>query len=333
MFADKMYLLFLIVIPILCIFFFYAFQKRKRDLFLFISKAKFSSLSNVKLHAYVTKYVLIITALIFMILALARPQFGKKEQTTTRQYSDIVIALDVSKSMLSEDVKPSRLEKAKIMISSIIETNPDDKIGIIAFAGSAMWQCPMTHDLVALKMFLQEIAVGTIPLGGTQISGAISLAAKALENKPAKSKTLILISDGEDHDSQVKEALSLAKNVGLRIISVAIGSSEGSPIPIKDKSGVITDYVKDAMENIVMSKVNSVLLKEVAQDSGGQYFEAFDKDITPHLVKAVRDLEKNTNSLNRQNDKVDRFQIFVLICLLFLFGENLIALRRKENEN
>ncbi|MDR1104006.1 MAG: VWA domain-containing protein [Endomicrobium sp.] len=295
---------------------------------LLISKSNFLSLTNVNLNAYKVKNILILSALFFIIIALARPQFGYKKKTVIKESSEIVISLDVSRSMLAQDLKPNRLEKAKDMVLKIVEENPGEKIGIIVFSGSAMWQCPMTYDSQALKMFLQSVEVGSLPMGGTQISDAIVLASKAVEKELSNGKVMILISDGEDHDSKIKEAINKAKKAGLKIITVGIGTPTGSPVPVKDESGIIKDYIKDRTGQVVVSKINANLLKSVASETGGKYFDASGKDISGDLSKAVRDLEKNKNKVSERDGKIDRFQIFLLVALLLLFIELLFPVKR-----
>ena len=330
MFADKVYLLLLFLIPILIFFFFVAFKKRKAALNTLISSINMPMLAVVNLKAYKVKYILLLVGLFFVILALARPQYGEQKRTVIKESSEVVIALDVSKSMLAQDSKPNRLEQAKLMLLRVVEESPGEKMGIIIFSGTAMWQCPMTYDLQALKMLLQSVEAGSLPLGGTQISDAIMLASKAVSDRAASGKTMLLISDGEDHDSKIKGALNIARKAELKIISVGIGTHEGSPIPLRDETGAIRDYVKDRNGQIVISKANSILLKSVADETGGKYFDASDKDISPVLIKAVRDLDKTNNEVSESDTKTDRFQIFLLFGLIALFAALLFPVSRKK---
>ncbi|WP_373477206.1 VWA domain-containing protein [Candidatus Endomicrobiellum devescovinae] len=295
---------------------------------LLVSRVNFLSLTNVNLNAYKIKNILIFLAFFFIIIALARPQFGYKKRTIIKESSEIVISLDVSRSMLAQDLKPNRLEKAKDMVLKIVGENSGEKIGIIVFAGSAMWQCPMTYDSQALKMFLRSVETTSLPIGGTQISDAITLASKAVEKELSNGKIMVLISDGEDHDSGIKEAINKAKKAGLKIIAVGIGTPNGSPIPVKDESGIIKDYIKDRTGQIVVSKINANLLKSVASETGGKYFDASVKDISGELSRAVRDLEKNKNKISERDSKIDRFQIFLFVALLLLFIELLFPVKR-----
>jgi Ca-activated chloride channel family protein len=333
MFADRIYLLVLLLIPVLSIFFYLAFRKRATDLALLISRGNFLSLPNVNLSAYKVKNILILVALFFIIIALARPQFGDKKKTVIKESSEIVIALDVSRSMLAQDLKPNRLEKAKDIVLKIVVENIGERIGVIVFAGTAMWHCPMTYDSQALKMFLQSVETGSLPMGGTQISDAIILASKAVEKELSSGKVMILISDGEDHESKIKEAINEAKKSGLKIITVGIGTQEGSPIPVKDGNGAVIEYVRDISGKVVVSKINSALLKSVASETGGKYFDASGKDISGELSKAVKDLEKSKNEISERDGKIDRFQIFLFAALILLFIELLFPIKRLRNES
>ncbi|MDR3195227.1 MAG: VWA domain-containing protein [Endomicrobium sp.] len=328
MFADKIYLLLMLLIPVLAGFLYLAFRKRVADLASLVSRVNFLSLTNVNLSAYKVKNLLILAVLFFIIIALARPQFGDKKETVIKESSEIVIALDVSKSMLAQDLKPNRIEKAKDMALKIVGENPGEKIGVIVFAGTAMWQCPVTYDYQALKMFLQNVEADSLPMGGTQISDAVILASKAVGKDLLGGKVMILISDGEDHDSKIKEAVNEAKKAGLKIIAVGIGATDGSPVPVKDENGAIKDYIRDGTGRVVVSKINASLLKSVASETGGKYFDASGKDISREVSKAVRDLEKNKNEIGQRYGKTDRFQIFLFVALALLFIELLFPVKR-----
>jgi Ca-activated chloride channel family protein len=330
MFADKNYLLLLLLIPLLAVFFYNVFNRRKMALDLLISKANIPLLTNIDLKAYKIKYGLFLIGIFLIILAIARPQYGDKKRSVVKESSEIVIALDVSRSMLAQDIKPNRLERAKTMVLKLIEENPGEKMGIIIFSGIAMWQCPMTYDLQALKMFLQSVETSSLPFGGTQISGAIILASKAVESRVGSSKAMLLISDGEDHDSKIVEALNTAKKAGLKIISIGIGARDGAPIPIKDEAGVIRDYVKDRNGKIVISKANSTLLKSIAHETGGKYFDASNEHILADLEKTISHLDKNNTEINERTNKTDRFQILLFLGLIALFAELLFPIRRKK---
>jgi Ca-activated chloride channel family protein len=330
MFADKSYLLLLILIPLLTLFFYIAFKKRKESLNMLLTDVNLLSLSEVNLNAYKVKNVLLLFGVFFIVLALARPQYGIKNHTVVKESSEIVLALDVSKSMLAQDFKPSRLEKAKSIILDVVRANPGEKMGVIVFSGDAMWQCPMTYDLQALKIFLEDVETGVLPNGGTQIGDAIILACKALNGRGSKSKVMLLVSDGEDHDSKIDDAISIAEKNKLKVICVAIGTKEGSPVPVLDEAGKLKDYIKDSSGQVVVSKVNSDLLQRVSEETGGKFFDASNKGISYDLIKTVKALDKDNNEIDQINNKIDRFQIFVLLGLICFIGAFVYPVRRKR---
>jgi Ca-activated chloride channel family protein len=330
MFADKIYLLLLILIPLLALFFYVASKKRKNALNALVANVNLLSLAEVNLSAYKIKNILFLFGIFFIIFALARPQYGEQSRKVIKESSEIVLALDISKSMLAQDFKPNRLEKAKSIVLDIVTENPGEKIGVIVFSGSAMWQCPMTYDLQALKILLAGIKVDILPSGGTQIGEAITLACKALSGRVSKSKVMLLISDGEDHDSKINDAISIAKKNKLKIICVAIGSKEGAPIPVVDNTGELKSYLTDSSGQVVMSKVNCELLQKISQETGGKFFDASSKSISYDLIKTVKTLEKDNTESDEINNKIDRFQIFVFFGLICLIIALVYPLRRKR---
>ncbi|MDR1418143.1 MAG: VWA domain-containing protein [Endomicrobium sp.] len=330
MFADKIYLLLLVVIPLLALFFYFTLKRRKNALNALVANINLLSLAEVNLNAYKIKNILFLFGIFFIIFALARPQYGQQNRKVIKESSEIVLALDISKSMLAQDFKPNRLEKAKSIVLDIVTENPGERIGVIVFSGSAMWQCPMTYDLQALKMLLEDIEVGILPSGGTQIGEAITLACKALNGRVVKSKVMLLISDGEDHDSKVNDAISIAKKNNLKIICIAIGTKEGAPVPITDEAGKVQSYMRDNSGQIVMSKVNIDLLRKVSQETGGKFFDASNKNISYDLIKTVKNLEKDNNETDEINNKIDRFQIFVFLGLICLIVALIYPVRSKR---
>ncbi|MDR1952168.1 MAG: VWA domain-containing protein [Elusimicrobiota bacterium] len=317
-FVDKNYLFLLLILPFLIFVFSVFYKNRKKDLAKFASEKNLNVLTQTDEKSWIKKYILITIGFFFLILALARPQFGDTKEEIVQESSEIIVALDVSKSMLARDVSPNRIERAKLMLSNLIDANAGNKMGIIIFSGMAMWQCPLTYDLEALKMFLQDISVEQLPVGGTQISGAVMLAASAAKLAPGSNKVLILVSDGEDHDSKIGEAIKAAKESGLKIISVGIGSQTGAPIP---ENG---SYIKDNQGKTVFTKLSPAALKTAANETGGEYFEAGLKDISSDLISASGNIEKNENGKITRNSKADRFQIFLLLSLLSFFAALLV---------
>jgi Ca-activated chloride channel family protein len=322
MFVDKNYLLLLLLIPFIAFLLSFFLRKRKKDLSLFISKSNLSVLSNVNFNAYRIKNFLLLAGLAFLIVALARPQYGEEYIEAEKMSSEIVIALDVSKSMLAQDVKPARLEKAKMLISRIAEECEGDKIGVMVFSGAAMWQCPMTYDGEAVKIFLQGVNTDSLPFGGTEFGSAINLAVKTLGEKSSDSRAMVLITDGEDHDKKTKEAIEAAKKAGLKIISVGIGTYQGAPIPVRSDSGALLKYMSDKSGKTVISKLNSGLLKKISSETGGGYYEISDgRDISSAVINEIKTLDKNSLGKIKESAKKDRFQIFLFLAFAMFIIE------------
>jgi len=234
-FAHPEYLYLLWLIPALIVFYCLAFRWKTKAM------QRFGNLELVKKLAastsrkrQVTKVSCVIAAFIFLIVSLARPQIGTKLQEVKREGVDIIIALDVSQSMLAEDVKPNRLEKARHEISGFIDRLEGDRVGLIAFAGEAFVQCPLTLDYGAAKIFLDILDTNLIPEPGTAIGEAIFKAIGTFEQRERKHKVLVLITDGEDHDSEPLKAAEEARREGIVIYTVGIGSGKGVPIPLYD---------------------------------------------------------------------------------------------------
>lgn len=324
-FASPYYLFLLLLLPILAFGFFVFYKNRKSALFSFISKSKITELTNANIRAWRQKYILALIGFLFLILALARIQFGDKQETITQESAEIIIALDVSKSMLAQDAAPDRLSMAKFLLLNVIDQNAGNKIGLIVFTQNAMWQCPMTYDLAALKMFLQDVTVEQLPVGGTQISQAIMLAAKTIsQDNQANPRVLLLISDGEDHDSKVEQAIREAEKNNLTIFSVGVGSAQGAPIP---QGG---GYLKDSNGQTVITKLNPALLQNAAQKTGGRYFNASDSGVLDSLINATQNIEKSKNGTFNANTKNDQFQIFLAIAFFAFLA--MILVRTSESK-
>jgi len=271
------------------------------------------------------KYSLIILSYVFFVIALANPQIGKKLEEFKREGVDIIVAMDVSTSMLAEDIKPNRLEKAKHEVGQLIDILQGDRIGLIAFAGIAHVQCPLTLDYSAAKLFLSIMNPDLIPQPGTAIGEAVRKSIKAFNIEERKHKVLILITDGEDHQSEPLEAAKEAEQEGITIYTVGLGSSQGVPIPLYNKSGSQTGFKKDRQGNVVTTKLDVVTLQKIAYETGGKYYlastgEAELDDIYAEISK----MEKKELSSKRFSQYEDRFQIFLLLGMLLIVAELLI---------
>ncbi len=262
------------VVVVLAAFLVWGFRRKNALLLRFAqSEMLRRMMGHVSIRAQHVKAVLLVVALLLVVAALTEPKWGYHWEKLKRRGIDVIIAIDVSRSMLAHDIKPDRLDRAKREILDLINMMQGDRIGLIAFAGSAFVQCPLTLDYGACKMFVDDLNPQLIPRGGTQIGEAIRKAVDAFEGDVKKHRALILITDGEDHESAPLEAAELAKEKGIRIFCIGIGTPEGSPIQMTDEKGNMT-YLKDANGQVVLSKLDEDTLKKVALKPGGAYVSA-----------------------------------------------------------
>jgi Ca-activated chloride channel family protein len=275
---------------------------------------------NKKKH--LMKRVFFVLAIVFLVLALSRPQWGQKTEVSGRMGIDVMIAIDVSKSMLAQDLLPNRLENAKSSLNLIIDELAGNRIGLTAFAGSSFVNCPLTTDIGAVKIFLKSIDTELIPNPGTDIGGAIQTCVKAF-GKSTNSKVIILLTDGEDLTGSALDAAELAKKEGIRIFAVGIGSLEGAPIP--DEGG----FKKDKEGNIILTRANPELLRALSEKTAGQSFMiSRDQAGFQKLFTAISLLPKQKLKQSMAYQYHDRFQIFVFLSLLCLVAEILISERK-----
>jgi len=277
----------------------------------------------------IVKFIMLVIALFFLIFGLTNPQIGSKLVKAERKGIDIMILLDVSNSMLAEDVQPNRLEKAKQSISRMIEKLGNDRIGIIVFAGKAYTQLPITSDHSAAKLFLSTINTGIVPTQGTSIGTAIELAAGSF-GESEHSKAIIIITDGENHEGDAIQAAQQAAEKDIRIYTIGMGSPGGSPIP-EYRNGRVTGYKKDRSGTTVVTKLNEQILQQIASAGNGEYVG---KNNTSALLNRVIDqisqLEKTEFDSRIFSDYEDRFQYFIAIAVIFLLIEMLIVERKSK---
>ena len=256
-FEDPVYLWLLLIIPVLVIVRFAAWQRRKKDLKIFGDIELIRQLMpDVSVYRPTVKFFLLLSALTLLIIMLARPQMGTKISHEKRNGIETMIAIDISNSMLAEDVTPSRLTKSKLLVENLVDNFINDKIGLIIFAGDAFVQLPITSDYVSAKMFLQNIDPSLIATQGTDIAGAINLAMKSFTQQEKVGRAIIVITDGEDHEGGAIEAAKVAKNKGINVFILGVGDTNGAPIPMGDGG-----YLKDASGQTVMTKLNEQLFK------------------------------------------------------------------------
>ena len=275
------------------------------------------------------KFIMELVAVSALIIALARPQFGSKIEDVKKQGVEVIIALDVSNSMLAEDIQPDRLTRAKQAISRLVDNLDNDKIGLIVFAGDAYIQIPVTTDYISAKMFLSTINPNMVPKQGTAIGAAISLGVRSFSPGEGKSKAMIIITDGENHeDDPVKEAEEATKT-GIIIHTIGIGSTEGVPIPVIINGK--KDYLKDADGNTVITKLDEEILKKIALSSGGNYVRASNSNIgLDEIFNEIKKMKKQDLESTMYTEYNDQFPIFAALAMLLLMADFIIMERKNR---
>ncbi|WP_204344687.1 vWA domain-containing protein [Psychroserpens algicola] len=283
---------------------------------------------NQSLFKSILKLVVLSLAIACLTIALVNPKIGTKLETIKRQGVDIVFAVDVSKSMLAEDVAPNRLDKSKQLVTQIINNLASDRVGIIAYAGKAFPQLPITTDYASAKMFLQNMNTDMLSSQGTAINEAIELAKTYFDDDQQTNRVLIIISDGEDHSDVAGNVAEEASNEGIRIFTIGVGDVKGGPIPIK-RNGVLLNYKKDSQGETVVTKLNEDTLKEIAEEANGAYINGSN---TSEVIKEIKDIlnrmDKTEFEAKEFADFKDQFQWFLGFGIFFLFID-IFLLERK----
>ena len=276
------------------------------------------------------KNILTVLIFILLILGVANPQVGTKMEEVKREGVDLMIAIDLSNSMLAEDIKPNRLERAKQAISRLIDKLEGDRIGLIVFAGEAYIQLPITTDYSAAKLFLSTVNTNIVPTQGTEIGKAIDLSVESFNMENEQNKAIIIITDGESHDEKAIESAEKANKLGVFVHTLGMGLSKGGPIPIYNKYGSQTGYRKDREGNTVVSKLNENLLMQISNAGKGTYVRANNsKAGLSTLFVEINKMEKKEIGTMIFTEYKDRFQLFIGLALLLLITD-LILLGRKN---
>ena len=319
-FANPYILHLLWLLPIFILFYVYAYKVKKRALSRFGNPELLKKLTrNTSRKRQITKISLILFAFLFLVFALSRPQIGTKVETVKREGIDILVAIDVSKSMLARDIQPSRLEKAKHEVESLINRLRGDRIGLIAFAGVPFVQCPLTLDYGAANIFLDIMDPELIPTPGTAIGAAIKKGVETFDQKERKHKVLILITDGEDHSGEAVNAAELAEKEGVKIYCVGIGSPKGEPIPaVQGSSG----FEKDKQGQVIITKLDEMTLEKIALQTGGKYFRATSGESElDRIYDDISKMEKKELGSLKYSQFEDRFQYLVFIAFVLILLE------------
>ncbi|OUS01447.1 BatB protein [Flavobacteriales bacterium 33_180_T64] len=317
---EKVWFWILLLIPAVIMLFavlqFWKYRTQKR----FSNSTLLKRLSpNQSLLKSILKVIVLCLAFSCLAIALVNPKIGTKLETVKRQGVDIVFAVDVSKSMLAEDIAPNRLEKSKQLVTQIINNLASDRVGIIAYAGKAFPQLPITTDYASAKMFLQNMNTDMLSSQGTAINEAIELAKTYFDDEEQTNRVLIIISDGEDHSNAASNVAEEASDEGIRIFTIGVGDVKGGPIPIK-RNGVLLNYKKDSQGETVVTKLNEETLKEIADEANGVYIKGNNtSDVIEEIKDILNRMDKTEFEAKEFADYKDQFQWFLGFGFFFLF--------------
>ncbi len=326
---EKIWFWLLLIIPVIVVIFL-ALQLWKRYVQKkFVNEKLLKRLSpNKSTFKPVLKLIVLCLAFASLAIAMVNPKIGTKLETIKRQGVDIVFAVDVSKSMLAEDIAPNRLEKSKQLVTQIINNLASDRIGIIAYAGKAYPQLPITTDYASAKMFLQGMNTDMMSSQGTAIDEAIQLAKTYYDDEEQTNRVLIIISDGEDHNNIATSVAEEASDQGIKIFTIGVGEAKGAPIPIK-RNGIILNYKKDNQGETVITKLNEETLIDIAKEANGQYINGTN---TTEVVETIRDILNNMDKKEFEAKQFaeykDQFQWFLGLGIFFLLID-IFLLERK----
>jgi Ca-activated chloride channel family protein len=329
-FANPDFLYLLLLLPIIILLFIIDSIRKRRALLRFgnsgLVKSLVPEMSRIRPLIKIILQVLAISAGIIM---LARPQFGSKIEDVKKQGVEVIIALDVSNSMLAEDIQPDRLTRAKQAISRLVDNLDNDKIGLIVFAGDAYTQIPVTTDYVSAKMFLSTINPDMVPKQGTAIGAAISLGIRSFSPGEGKSKAMIIITDGENHEDDPIKSSEEASKAGIVIHTIGIGSTEGVPVPLLTNGK--KDYLKDVEGNTVITKLDEDILKKIAISAGGSYVRASNSNIgLDEIFSEIKKMKKQELESSMYTEYNDQFQIFAALSLFILLVDFMVMDRKNR---
>jgi len=318
-----------LIIPILFLVFliFRRWQKKSIRKYFDINTIKFLSqeISNSK---PLLKFIIISFALLMLVISLVNPKIGTELKTVKREGVDIVFAIDVSKSMLAEDIAPNRIIKSKRIVSELFNNLGSDRVGIIAYASTAIPVLPITTDFSSARMFLESLNTDMLSSQGTSIAEAINLSKNYFNDENQTNRVLCVISDGEDHEIQNNDLSDIAKEAGITIISIGVGSPNGAPIPIKEND-IVKSYKKDDKGEVVITKLNENILKDMATQTGGIYFKGDNTNsVVSSIVDELKEMDKQEFESKQFVSFKDQFQWFLFVGL-FLIILDVVVFERK----
>ena len=328
--ADSQYLYFFFLVPAAMVFFVWASRQKKKSLLQFaeanLAHHLVKGISPVK---PIVRFALILLFVAFALIALMRPQWGTRLETIKRKGVDIMIALDTSLSMDTQDIVPSRLERAKHDIRLLIDRLQGDRVGLVVFAGMSMVNCPLTIDQNAVKLFLEIIDTQVIPRPGTNLGEALQVAGQAFDDTDRRHKVLVLVTDGENLEGNPVEAAEELGRSGVIIYTLGVGTAAGQPIPVYDEKGAIKSYKKGEDGTVVVSRLDEETLTQIAEVSEGKFFQATMDEPVSGIVDLVSQMDKKDFESKLYQTYVERFQLPLAVALFFLILESLVSDRRQ----
>jgi len=319
---EPIYFYFLTLLPIIWLGYLLVYKWKIKTQSIFADKALMKRLSpNRSFFKPFLKLLILTLCILFLIFGLVNPKIGTELETVKREGVDIVFVVDVSKSMLAEDIAPNRLEKSKRLVSAIINQLVSDRVGIIAYAAQAIPQLPITTDYGAAKMFLQSLNTDMLSSQGTAVDSALDLSRTYFNDEDQTNRVVFLISDGEDHSDEAEKAAIRANEFGVKIFTFGVGTESGAPIPIK-RNGIVETYKKDLEGNVVITKKNPAILKAISEVSNGAYYDGNDTDLVLDFVEqTLKEMDKKEFEAKKFVSYKDQFQIFLLIAFVLLLLE------------
>ena len=329
-FAHPEYFYLLLVIPVFSFLFIISRINRRRSLRLFGDHELVAQLMpSVSTARPIIKFIIWMLALTFITTALAQPQFGSKLLTSKRKGVELIIALDVSNSMMAEDIKPNRLERAKRAIAKLTERLRDDKLGLIVFAGQAYVQLPIATDYVSAKLFLDAINTSIVPVQGTAIGAAIDMSRKSFTPDFKGSKAIIVITDGENHEDDAVGSAKSARKDNIVVHTVGMGLPQGVPIPVGGEGS--RDFLKDKSNNVVITKLDEKMLTEIANAGGGSYIRANNTEVgLNNLFNEIEKMEKTTMDSREYSEYDEQFPLFLSIAFALILLDFMVLDRKNK---
>ena len=318
-FGAPQYLYVLIALPALVAFVWWAFSRRDASVRRIGDPALIERLSaSVNRGMRRRRLILWFLGIALIIIALARPQWGSDVQIVEHRGVQVMVALDISRSMLAQDLKPTRLDRAKLEISDMMSRLTGDEVGIVLFSGASFIQFPLTFDYATARTYLRNASPDAITRQGTVIAKAIETAMTGFNEERVSQKIIVIMTDGENHEGDPVAAAQQAAEEGAVIYTVGFGSPEGEPIPVYDSQGNITGYSEDEQGSVVISRLDEATLQQVAQAGGGRYFRAAERGAIVGLVDEIQSFQDESLQSEFNRTKIERFQIFLLAGLLSL---------------